>query len=199
MTLTPQTSGSEGAFVLSGSGTLQNRQFEFTSRIGKEKERQFFFSYVRQLAVGDITDASTYLGDFPSPVVQSPIIAHTAGEIPNRFLFWGASKLPWRMHIWPRVEYRNGFTWQPVDQYQNYISLEGGPQPRYPRYFTADLRIARDFNVGSKHAVRLSVTFRNLTDHTNALQVHNNTSDPLYGTFFGNYGRHELLDFDFLF
>ncbi len=199
LTLSPQITTTASALVLSGSGSLQTHQFEFTSRLGETKERQFFFSYVRQLAVGNITDASTYLGDFPFPVVQSEITAHTAGEIPNRFLFWGTSSLPLRMHIWPRVEYRNGFTWQPVDEFQNYISLASAMQPRYPRYFTADLRIGKDFNVGPKHAVRLSVTLRNLTNHTNPLQVHSNSDDPQYGLFFGNYGRHELLDFDFLF
>jgi hypothetical protein len=184
--------------VLAGSGALQTRQLEFTSRLGTNKERQLFFSYVRQFAAGDITDASSYLGDFPFPVVRSQIAAHTAGEIPNRFLLWGTTNLPWRMHLWPRVEYRNGFTWQPVDQLQDYISL-ASPQPRYPRYFTADLRIAKDFTVRSKHAVRLSLTFRNLTNHNNPLQVHNNIDDPLFGSFFGNYGRHELPDFDVLF
>jgi hypothetical protein len=103
------------------------------------------------------------------------------------------------MNLWPRLEYRNGFTWQPVDQFQDYVSPGSAAQPRYPRYFTADLRVAKDLNVGSKHAVRLSLVFRNLTNHNNPLQVHANSYDPLYGTFFGNYGRHLLADFDFLF
>jgi hypothetical protein len=68
-----------------------------------------------------------------------------------------------------------------------------------PAIFTADFRIGEDFNVGSKHAVRISLTIRNLTNHTNPLQVHNNSGDPLYGTFFGGYGRHFIPDFDFLF
>jgi hypothetical protein len=38
-----------------------------------------------------------------------------------------------------------------------------------------------------------------LTNHLNPLQVHSNIADPQYGTFFGNYGRHFLLDFDVLF
>jgi DNA-binding beta-propeller fold protein YncE len=38
-----------------------------------------------------------------------------------------------------------------------------------------------------------------LTNHSNYLQVHSNTGDPQFGTFFGNYGRHLLVDFDFLF
>ena len=44
-----------------------------------------------------------------------------------------------------------------------------------------------------------SLTIRNLTDHNNPIQVHNNSGDPLYRSFFGNYGRHLLADFDFLF
>jgi hypothetical protein len=199
LTLSPEVSESESALVLAGSGALKTRQIEFTSRLGTKKERQLFFSYVRQFAAGDITDASTYLGDFPSPVVRSQITAHTTGEIPNRFLLWGTTHLPWRMHLWPRVEYRNGFTWQPVDEIQNYISLASAAQPRYPRYFTADVRISKDFSVGSKHAARFSLTFRNLTNHNNPLQVHNNSADPLFGSFFGNYGRHEFPDFDLLF
>ena len=200
LTLSPQLAAGGNALVLSGAGEMQRRQFEFTARLGAHKERDFFVSYVRQFARGDITDASTYLGNFPFPVVRSPIVASTAGEIPNRFLFWGTSNLPWRMHISPHVEFRNGFTWQPVDQLQNYVSLPStAPQPRYPDYLSADARIAKDISIPSQHAIRLSLTVRNVTNHDNPLQVHNNVSDPQYASFFGNYGTHALVDFDFLF
>ena len=200
LTLSPQVAAEGNALVLSGSGEMQRRQLEFTARLGAHKERDFFVSYVHQFARGDITDASTYLGDFPFPVVRSQIVASTAGEMPNRLLIWGTSNLPWRMHISPHVEYRNGFTWQPVDQLQNYVALAStAPQPRYPEYLSADARIAKDISINSQHAVRLSLTVRNITDHDNPLQVHNNIADPQYGTFFGNYGTHALVDFDFLF
>lgn len=199
LTLSPQITSAWSALVLGGSGELNTRQAEFTARIGATRQRQFFFSYVRQFARGDLTDASSYLGDFPFPVVRSETVASTAGEIPNRFLLWGTADLPWRMHITPHVEYRNGFTWQPVDELQNYVPIASYIQPRYPRYFSTDVKMAKDFDVGSHHAVRLSVTGRDLTNHTNPLQVHNNLADPAYGTFFGNYGRHFLLDFDFLY
>ena len=200
LTLSPQVAAEGDALVLSGSGEMQRRQLEFTARIGAHKERDFFVSYVHQFARGDITDASTYLGDFPSPVVRSQIVASTVGEIPNRLLIWGTSNLPWRMHISPHVEYRNGFTWQPVDQLQNYVALAStAPQPRYPDYLSADARIAKDISINSQHAIRLSLTVRNVTDHDNPLQVHNNIADPQYGSYFGNYGTHALVDFDFLF
>jgi hypothetical protein len=198
LTLAPEVTPAGSALVLGGSGTLQSSQTELTARLGASTQRQFFFSYVRQSARGDQTDASSYLGDFPFPVVSSPIIASTAGEIPNRFLLWGTSVLPWRMRVTPHVEYRDGFTWQPMDALQNYIP-PSSYQPRYPRYFSADVRTSKDVNVGAHHAVRFSFTVRNLTNHTNPLQIHNNVADPQYGLFFGNYGRHYLLDFDFLF
>jgi hypothetical protein len=198
LTLAPEITSAGSALVLGSSGTLQSSQMEVTARVGASKQRQFFFSYVRQSARGEQTDASSYLGDFPFPVVSSPIIASTAGEIPNRFLLWGISVLPWRMRIAPHIEYRDGFTWQTMDALQNYIP-SSSYQPRYPRYFSADIRASKDLNVGAHHAVRLSFTVRNLTDHTNPLQIHNNVADPQYGMFFGNYGRHYLLDFDFLF
>jgi hypothetical protein len=198
LTLVPETTPAVSALVLGSSGTLQSSQTELTARLGASTQRQFFFSYVRQSAHGEQTDASTYLGDFPMPVVSTPIIASTPGEVPNRFLFWGTSVLPWRMRITPHVEYRDGFTWQPMDALQNYIPLSSY-QPRYPRYFSADVRASKDLNVGPHHAVRFSLTVRNLTNHTNPLQIHNNVADPQYGVFFGNYGRHYLVDFDFLF
>ena len=50
-----------------------------------------------------------------------------------------------------------------------------------------------------QHAVRLSFTVRNMTNHFNPLEVHSNLADPQYRRFFGNYDRKFLLDFDFLF
>jgi hypothetical protein len=197
LTLAPEVTPALSALVLSSSGTLQSREMEVTARVGASKQRQFFFSYVRQSALGDQTDVSSYLGDFPFPVVSSPITASTIGEVPNRFLLWGMSELPWRMRISPHVEYRDGFTWQSMDVFQN--DIQSAYQPRYPRYFSADVRSSKDINVGQHHAVRFSFTVRNITNHTNPLQIHNNVADPQYGMFFGGYGRHYLVDFDFLY
>ncbi|HEY6448488.1 MAG TPA: hypothetical protein VIY53_18680 [Acidobacteriaceae bacterium] len=197
--LTPETTPGGNAFVLGASGSGELRQAELTSRLGNNQNRQFFFSYVRQLSQGSQSDAESYLGDFPFPVVRSPLNASNSGEIPNRFLIWGTSTLPSKMKISPRLEFRNGFPWRPVDVLQNYVSLPDAPQPRYPCYFTLDTRVSKDLNVGPKHAVRLSVTLNNLTGHFNPLQVHDDLADPAYGTYFGNYPRKLTVDFDLLF
>ncbi len=199
ITLQPEIIQGQPAFVLNSSGWAQTRQAELTARIGSTTPRQFFFSYVRQYAYGDVNEAGSYLGNFPSPVIQPNLIASLPSEIPNRFLFWGSyGNLPKKITLSPHIEYRNGFPYQPTNVYQQWVPMIG-PQYRYPNYFSLDMRVSKDVQVNLQHAVRLSLTVRNLTNHFNPLEVHSNFADPQYGTFFGNYDRKFLFDFDFLF
>jgi hypothetical protein len=199
ITLQPEVVQSQNAFVLGDSGSAHTRQTEFTARIGAASNRQFYFSYVRQFAFGDISDANSYLGNYPFPVVRDSLIASLPSEIPNRFLLWGTYEFPRKIRVTPHLEFRNGFPYQPTDVFQQYLATTSGPQYRFPRYFSLDVRVSKDIKVNEKHAVRLSGSLRNLTDHFNPLEVHSNIADPEYGTFFGNVGRRAVLDFDFLF
>jgi TonB dependent receptor len=197
ITLQPEQVMNQNALVLGSSGVAQTRQFEFTAKIGAASNHQFAFSYVRQYARGNVSDAGSYLGELPFPVVHQLLTASLASEIPNRFLLWGVYSLPRKIQLMPRVEVRNGFPYQSTNVFQQYLSMSGR-QSRYPRYFSADLRVSKDIEVSKKHAVRLSMSVLNLTNHFNPLEVHSNIADPLYGTFFGNYSRKFLMDFDFL-
>jgi len=197
LTIQTQNLAGQDAFVLGSGGTAHTRQFELTAGIGEKQDRRFFFSYVRQYARGEINDANGYVGNFPFPVVRRNTVAALPGEIPNRFLLWGTYSLPHKFMITPKVEWRNGFPYQYSSVFQNYIA-NVGPQPRFPRYFNIDLRGSKDVQV-RKHAVRFSGTIFNLTNHFNALEVHNNEADPLFRTFFGNYTRRFMADFDFLY
>lgn len=199
LTLQPEIVQQKNAFVLGGSGAALTRQTEFTARIGALSNRQFFFSYVRQKAFGDINAANSYLGNSPFPVVRGSLTASLPSEIPNRFLFWGSYAFPRKILVSPHVEFRNGFPYQPTDVFQQYMATTGGPQYRFPKYFSLDLRVSKDIQLDPKHAVRLSGTLTNLTNHSNPLEVHSNIADPQYGSFFGNYGRRFVLDFDVLF
>jgi hypothetical protein len=69
---------------------------------------------------------------------------------------------------------------------------------RFPRFFSADARLMRDFKVSSKYTIRLSVTGSNLTNHFNALAIHNNIADSQYGVFFGNNHRRYRFDFEII-
>lgn len=187
------------ALVLDSAGEAQTRQIEFTTRIGNKADRQFFFSYVRQQARGNVNEAKGYLGDLAFPVVRQNVFASLPGEVPNRFLLWGIYALPRGFQVAPHVELRNGLPFQPLNVLQQYASLPPGPQLRFPRYFSVDTVVAKDIKINAKHAVRLSTSFLNITNHFNPLDVHANLADQQYGTFFGNNHRRVLLDFDFLY
>jgi hypothetical protein len=199
ITLQPEVVQNQSAFVLGASGWARTRQTEFTARIGADSKRQLFFSYVRQYAYGDINDANSYLGNYPFPVVRENRVASLPSEIPNRFLLWGPLALHRKIRVIPHVEFRNGFPYQPTDVFQQYVAGTLGPQHRFPRYFSLDLRVSKDIQVDAKHSVRLSGTVRNVTNHFNPLEVHSNIADPQYGGFFGTYDRRFTLDFDVLF
>jgi hypothetical protein len=117
-------------------------------------------------------------------------------EIPNRFLLWGTYSLAKTIKLMPHVELRNGFPYQSTNVLQQYVVMSG-PQSRFPRYFSFDIRASKDFQI-KKHAIRISLSGLNLANHFNPLEVHSNIGDPLYGTLFGNYNRKFLVDFDFL-
>jgi hypothetical protein len=199
ITLTPQLVSSPHALVLNSSAQARTRQLECTVKLGADPRRQFFFSYVRQHAHGDLPSSTAYISDFPFPVVRQGIRASLPGEVPNRFLFWGAYGLPHKLQFFPLVEDRNGFPYQPTNPLQQYLRVASQPQPRFPRYFALDLRTAKDLQVSKKYAVRLALSMLNLTNHFNPLEVFSNSGDPRYGKFFGNFPRRFLLDFDVLY
>ncbi len=199
LTIQPEVVQDQPALVLGSTGSAQTRQLEFTARFGGQEKRQIFFSYVRQYARGTVNDANTYLGNLPFPIMNPNFVASLPSEIPNRFLLWGMYSLPKKFRLMPKIEDRSGFPYQPANLLQQYITSIPGAQPRFPRYFSFDLRASKDIQVSPKHAIRLSATVINLTNHFNALEIHSNVADPQYGHFFGNYSRRVFLDFDFLF
>ena len=80
---------------------------------------------------------------------------------------------------------------------QDYVGIPNST--RFPRFFSVDSRLSKDFQVSRQYAVRLSVSAFNLTNHFNPEAVHSNVDDPAFGYFFGHRGRRFTLDFDVLF
>jgi hypothetical protein len=136
---------------------------------------------------GSLNEPDTYLGDFSSPFIRSNLYTNRPGDLPNRFLTWGSISLPWKMKVFPMIELRSGFPYQSFDVYQNYIQNAQAESARFPTYFSADARVAKDVKLNSKYTLRPSIS------------IHSNTADPQYGEFFGNYDRHMRFDLDLVF
>ena len=97
----------------------------------------------------------------------------------------------------PVAEYRTGFPYARVDERQNYAGVPNSF--RFPNFFSLDLRVAKNFSVRGEHAVQISFSVFNLTNHWNPEAVRWNTADPQVGEFLGQRPRRFRLDFDLLF
>jgi hypothetical protein len=198
--LHPELLDMTNEIVLDGNGSSRYRQAELTTKWGWKDGQQLIFSYVRSRAQGDLNTFDTFLGNFPRPVIHPEVFSNLPGDLPNRFLMWGRVKVPlWSLTVLPIVEHRNGFPYARYDALQNYVGTPYVDSTRFPNFFSADARIIKDFKVNPKYTLRLSLTAFNISNHFNALAVHANTADPLYGAFFGNYHRRYRGDFEVVF
>lgn len=187
------------ALVESDQGNGQYHEVSFTANLGREQGPKLFFSYAHSTALGDLNESDMYLGNLPFPVLQPNFFTHLPNDTPNRFLVWGETRLPWKMRAIPLVEYHTGFPYAVTDPYQNFVGIPNSNNTRFPSYFSLDVRLAKDFQITSKYAARVSIRGLDLTNHFNALAVRSNIGDPLFGNFFGNYGRRFKLDIDVLY
>jgi hypothetical protein len=199
ITISPQVVQGRNALELAGDGSSRYRQFELTAQLSLQPTNRIYASYVRSLSRGPLNEADTYLGDFPSPFIQNNVYSNRSGDIPNRFLTWGSVALPWKMTVYPKIEWRSGFPYHSFDVYQNYIETSKAENARFPGYFDMDARVAKDIKMNSKYTLRPSISINNLTNHFNGLEVHSNIADPQYGQFFGSYNRRMRVDFDLVF
>lgn len=186
--------------VLNGDGKSRYRQGELTARISWKNGQQLNLAYTRSRAQGNLNTFDNFLGNFPTALIRPNVYSNLPADLPNRFLLWGRVKARvWDLTVAPIVEYRNGFPYARLDALQNYVGTPYSDSTRFPRFFSADARVIKDFKVNPKYTVRLSLTGFNLTNHFNALAIHNNTADPQYGVFFGNYHRRYRFDFEVVF
>ncbi len=196
----PELLGTANEIVLNGDGASRYRQAEITARLGWKEGEQMVFSYTHSRAEGSLNVFDNFVGNYAIPFVRPDVYSNLPGDLPNRFLVWGRTDVHfWKLQALPILEYRNGFPYIVQDVFQNYVGVPNRDSTRFPNFFSADTRLMRDFKVTPKYTVRLSITGFNLTNHFNALAVHDNIADPQYGVFFGNYHRRYRFDFDFLF
>jgi hypothetical protein len=195
--LAPRVTDTTHAFVLNGDGNSRFKQFELTAAATAGKESQIYFSYVRSSSVGNLNEFNTYLANFPPPVILPDARTFLPGDAPNRFLAWGVLAFPRKVRLMPKVEYRSGFPWSPLNQAQQYVGVPD--QSRFPNSLSVDARVTKDIKVTDKYSFRFGVSGSNLTNHFNPISVHANTGDPVYGLYFGEYHRRYTADFDVLF
>jgi hypothetical protein len=186
----------ESTFLLGGAGVSRYRQLELIARVSWQANQEVFLSYVNARSWGNLNEFTEFLGDFSTPVVRPDVIADMPGSTPHRLLAWGVVPLAKGISLAPVIEYRTGFPYSALDAAQDYA---GPPNSRrFPNFFSLDLRVAKDIRF-RKHAVQLSMSWFNVTNHWNPDTVRWNIADPQFGEFLGHHRRRYRVDLDFLF
>ena len=185
--------------VLRSAGQATYRALELTARFHLPHKDQFFVSYVRSRARGDLNDFNSYFGDFGAPVIRQNQYSNLPFDVPNRLLAWGTINLPRRITIAPIFEARTGFPYSVRDAEQNFVGVRNSDQTRFPTFLSLDAEIAKEFQVTKKYGVRLSLRVFNATNHFNPRNVRANTADPRFGEFFASYHRFFSGGFDIIF
>jgi TonB dependent receptor len=195
----PDVVNGKNALVLAGGGRSTYRQMELTARLSLNKGQEMMFSYVHSKARGDLNQFTSYLGDYPFALVRPNYFSNLRGDVPNRFISWGILNLPWKMRVAPIFEYRTGTPYAVLNAARAYVGLPLSDRTRQHTYVSLDERMLRDFKISHKYTARFSVSALNILNHFNALDVHANTGDPRFGTFFGHYKRRYRADVEIIY
>ena len=200
---------------LDAGGRSVTKQFELVSKVSLRRDRSVHLSYVHSATRSNLNEFAEFLGDFPAPLVRPDQYSTAPGNLPHRFLAWGllpltqpimratGKMLSLRRMQWnrgwllaPMFEYRTGFPYSRLDERQRYA---GVPNTwRFPAFLSLDLRAAKNFSVRD-HAVQLSFSVFNATNHWNPDAVRLNIADLQVGEFLGQRPRRFRIDFDVLF
>ncbi len=120
--------------TLSSKGESKYWEFETTGRYLGAENRDLTVSFVRSHSTRDLNDYDAHFGNFKDPLIRPNQHSLSPTDVPNRIIVRGSQGLPWKMIFVPLFEWRSGFPWTAVDEYQDFV----GERNRTGRLPTVD-------------------------------------------------------------
>src|SRR5262249_52266948 len=133
---------SRGVLALSASGESKYWELETTGRFLASEYRDLTVSYVRSHGTRDLNDYDLYYGNFRNPIIRANENGLSPTDVPNRLIVRGSIGLPGKWVFSPVYEWRSGFPWSAVDEFQDFV----GPRNesgRLPSVSSLDFTLAR--------------------------------------------------------
>jgi hypothetical protein len=181
----PDPSG--GRLTLSSTGESKYWEFETTGRYLASEFRDVTVSYVRSHSTRDLNDYDQFFGNFRNPIIRGNENSLSSTDVPNRLIVRGTIGLPGRWVFVPLYEWRTGFPWSTVDEFQDFV----GPRNRsgrLPTVSTLDFTLARPLKLLKFHFTG-GIKVYNAFNTGNERDVQNNITSPDYGRFFNPIQR----------
>jgi hypothetical protein len=178
---------SRGVLTLSSTGASKYWELETTGRFLASEHRDVTVSYVRSRSRRDLNDYDQYFGTFRNPIVRRNENSLSPTDVPNRLLVRGTLGLPAGLVLNPLFEWRTGFPWSAIDEFQDFV----GPRNetgRLPSVKSFDFTLARPVHFRKYHFTA-GIKVYNAFDSGNERDVQNNVASPNYGTFYNPIQR----------
>ena len=173
--------------LLQSTGRSRYWEVEVTGRYLKGERSDVTVSYVRSHSTRDLNDYDQFFGNFRDPIIRPNENSLGPTDVPNRLIVRGTMGLPGRWVLSPVFEWRTGFPWSAVDEFQDFV----GPRNRagrLPSVQSLDFTLARPWRF-RKYRFTAGIKVYNLFDAGNERDVQGNTTAPDYGTFYNPIER----------
>jgi len=176
-----------GALILSSSGKSKYWEVETTGRYLANERRDLTVSYVHSRSNHDLNAYDDFFGNFREPIIRANENSLSATDVPHRWIVRGSLGLPGKWAFSPLYEWRTGFPWSAVDEFQDFVG-ERNRSGRLPRVSTFDFTFTRPFQF-KKYRFTAGVRMFNAFGSGDERDVQANVTAPDYGTFYNPIRR----------
>ena len=168
-----------GTLWLSSGGTSRYREAESTVRYMGGARRDLTLSYVWAHGTGDLNNYDQFFGNLRNPIVRRNEHGLTPTDVRHRLLLRGVVGLPGGWDLSPIVEFRSGFPWSAVDEFQDFVGARNRTG-RLPAVKTVDLSVARPWQF-RKYRFRAGVRINSVLGDTAERDIQTNVASPFFG------------------
>ena len=176
-----------GLLALAASGDSKYWELETTGRYLASEHRDLTVSYVRSHSTRDLNDYDQFFGNFRNPIIRSNVNGLSPTDVPNRLIIRGTIGLPGRWVLSPLYEWRTGFPWSAVNEFQDFVG-ERNQSGRLPTVSSLDFTLARPWHFRKYHFSG-GIKIYNAFDSGNERDVQTNITSPDYGRFYNPIQR----------
>jgi hypothetical protein len=176
-----------GELVLSSAGQSKYWEFETTGRYLAAEDRDLTISYVRSHGTQDLNDYDQFFGNFKNPIIRANEHSLNPTDVPHRVIVRGSQGLVGKWVLAPVFEWRTGFPWSAVNEYQDFVGARNRTG-RLPKVVTFDFSLVRPLRF-KKYRFNGGLKVYNLFNSGAERDVQSNIASPDYGSFYNPIRR----------
>jgi hypothetical protein len=184
---TLEPDAARGLLSLGSVGSSKYWELETTGRYLASQYRDVSVSYVRSHGTRNLNDYDQFFGNFRTPIIRPDEHSLSSTDVPNRLIVRGTLGLPGRWVLSPIYEWRTGFPWSAIDEFQDFV----GPRNRsgrLPTVSTLDFSLVRPWHF-RKYQFSAGLKIYNAFNSGDERDVQNNVASPDYGKFYNPIER----------